>query len=274
MIANEQTSQSDIQRIRDITASRIGENCSRLDRARALECIAEANDAADEDIRAIINLTAQRNISAWTIVVGLVGVLSGPLTIAGMYFLWKNLYEVRRATEISEKAVGVAREANDIEQRIGKATVRAYVSISDAMIQFPGGKSDTFAFLQLKCRNSGQSPAFNILFDVNLLFVAQSKSFTCSSLRFIVGSMSSGWEGSADTKILQSAVPESLALLFGAGNLSVMVNGTVKWTDVFGDTESLVLASEIGVIGANYGAPFHVSVKAIQIKPSISSGNS
>ena len=117
--------------------------------ADVLESIRDDQQSADNSERESRNLDAQEGAARWTKWSAWASVLQVIVSSLGLAALIWTL----RQTELSLKA---GREANTITEKIGKAQVRAYLSVGVSTQSYDPGKGLTVDFT---VTNSGQSPA-------------------------------------------------------------------------------------------------------------------
>lgn len=125
--------------------------CGGLEGSIRAECIAKTIDAVEEQRRAEEDLRAQNNMARSTLWMMWASIFAVILTFVGVVYVRRTLDQTVAANSAAQAAVSVTRE-------IGKAQVRAYLSISDARVVnvYLSGHPK----LILKVRNTGQSPAW------------------------------------------------------------------------------------------------------------------
>ena len=115
---------------------------------------AEPVDESEQETR---DLAAQEASAVWGFWSICIAGLSTVVTALGTALLYQQILLTRKAVEDTGAATEAMREANVITETIGKAQVRAYISIraiSFRLVQAKGG----FQF-EIELINSGQSPA-------------------------------------------------------------------------------------------------------------------
>jgi hypothetical protein len=137
----------------------IKENCVKLDVVGLQDCVKEKlRNSLDQQRAESIAFaqTAAVDWAFWTMAATLFGsVVSG----IGIYFVRKNLIEMQKQREVSEKAVAAAHQANLIQKELGQAQTRAYLFAQDAHIVLNShGKWEC----QLSLSIAGPTPAANL----------------------------------------------------------------------------------------------------------------
>ena len=153
-------SQQNTASIKAETERYVQERCSRFDFVARRKCIADAEKAAHNQEQGEADLYAQRQMAVWASAVGVAGLISIPITLAGIFVVWKTLAEMRAQREINQAALDAAKRSN----RIAEAQVRAYLTVLDAEICFIDNAYQ--ATIKISIRNSGQMLAQ----DISLLF--------------------------------------------------------------------------------------------------------
>ena len=113
----------------------------------------------------------------WAMAMFFAALLGTILTGAGVFLIWRTLEATKRAAVAAEGAVTeaknatkAAQEAVNVTRDIGRAQVRAYVTIKSAAIYFGG--DDGGPFIQIVAANSGQSPARSFVWVPEIRYLA------------------------------------------------------------------------------------------------------
>lgn len=114
----------------------------------ALGQYVEARRAADAAHAQAIEAFEQASIAAWGTGLALVTMLSA---IAAALFAGRAAYHTKRSANVAEEAVRTSK-------KLGEAQVRCYLTITEARVKLNG----SIPVLQIKVRNSGQSPARSV----------------------------------------------------------------------------------------------------------------
>lgn len=107
------------------------------------------------------DLAAQESMAAWAFYMAVFAGVTALVTFFGTILIWKQVSLTREAVKATGEATGAMLKANDIAERMGKAQVRAYISISKPQIDMvkPG-----VAKLVYDLKNFGATPAKDIQF--------------------------------------------------------------------------------------------------------------
>ena len=148
---------------------------------------------------------------------------------------------LRRTLQETQKATRTARE-------IGEAQVRAYISVSEGRIDLSVSDFLLLGHVEINYTNKGQSPAFHVIFDLgltviekpNLIFPEEGdvKQYSCQIPSQIVLTVAAGKTETFRQAILKSSVPNEWRENIAAGRVRLLVNGTLRWTDVFNVVET------------------------------------
>ncbi|WP_321505302.1 hypothetical protein [Breoghania sp.] len=170
------------------------------------------------------DLEAQQEMARWTAIMGVVGIVSIPLSVLGLIALWLSLRQTRRAIST--------------DREVGHAQVRAYVSLEPARItEISPGKVLSGKF---EIKNTGQSPAHQMKY-IARIFV-ENAGFSESEADIVAaipddrklgafipanGSM----EGEAESDILSE---DDIKSAMKTGDKKLFLVCIVTYFDVFG----------------------------------------
>lgn len=142
------------------------EHCAALAASADIaECISQVVGATREHQRGERDLATQRDMAKWA---GWLLVASGTgvwITLAGVIYVALTLKATR-------EAVAAANRTADEAKRIGEAQVRAYMSVGDISIIFGADEEKIIPIIQMKIRNSGNSPARSFEMHMQLAYQA------------------------------------------------------------------------------------------------------
>ena len=212
------------------------ERCNRLYPVEKDECIKEAAQAAQDQQRNEADLYAQRQMAVWALVVAICAAVSIPLSVAGIFFVWRSLALNREAVAAATTANANTLRAIEQEQANAERGIRAYVTPGNISVsKFDIGLKSNF-----RCvfKNSGQTPAFQFRFLVDLFPVIDPEK---SPLRFtntkwnmqpsIVLAGGEKFERSVEAaQIVTRPVYEGIV----GGDVKFMFFGVYSYRDIFG----------------------------------------
>jgi hypothetical protein len=152
------------------------------------KCVADAEKAAHNQEQAEADLYAQRQMAVWAFAVGMSGLVSIPLSLAGILFVWRSLALNREALRIAGEANANTLTAIEQEQANAQKGLRAYLGVvfihfdcpSSIILDYKpreiiaGQKITDFAVLTIK--NFGQTPANKVYTWVNWFAVSFPES--------------------------------------------------------------------------------------------------
>ncbi len=153
-------SQQNSRQIKYETERYIRERCVGLDVINGIKCITDAKQSATNHERDESDLYAQRQMVVWAFIMAVTALISIPLSVAGVFFVWNSLHLTRRATKAAIDANTNTLLAIDQEQTNAQRQLRAYIHVDEARISYIGG-IDIEAVL--KVRNFGNTPAKKVI---------------------------------------------------------------------------------------------------------------
>jgi hypothetical protein len=224
----------------------VEERCIGLD-GRAFEhCERDANQAAHNKERTEADLYAQRQMAEWAFVVGISGLISIPLTLAGIFFVWRSLNEMALQRQISRDALQAAADSNLIQQRHSDTEFGPKFKI----IRCETTLTEKRILMALEVKNIGKTSAINAEFGVHGRFWDFGKDDSSHSLIF-------GTKMTADSVFREIPAGETETLYcnctFDDEKIHRVIwsnpdtfdcNGIFTWESRFGQTHRWVLRLE------------------------------
>jgi hypothetical protein len=105
------------------------------------------------------DLAAQQSMAESTLTASRAAIIGAWLTASGLVLLLLTLLYTRRTLEESSRAAKAAEDAVEVTREIGRAEVRAYLSLKEFHIRFDS--SGTISFKPI-IENNGNSPAIDV----------------------------------------------------------------------------------------------------------------
>lgn len=141
----------------DKAADEIASNCSVVTQVNPAlrDCLREAVLAYQKKNNTNQDLEAQKDMAYWAFVTALVGGFGLLISVGGLYLLFQSLRQTRQAI------------TND--RAIGEAQVRAYLTVESPEQHSPDIQPDRPISAELKIKNTGQSPAYNMRYIAALM---------------------------------------------------------------------------------------------------------
>lgn len=213
------------------------ERCIGLDVAAGIKCIADTREAAANQERDEADLYAQRQMAVWAFLVAVTAFVSIPLSITGIYFVWRSL-------ALNRDAVNAATDSNKVAREIGEAQVRAYLTCISGDYR----QTRQSIICNIVIENTGQSPASEVTLEAFLSVVIMTDD--PDHPRPLIGAATETPElGSAQVvpangKVIakvywyRNALDEKLAELVDLDGLPT-VYCKITWRDVFKVSQSI-----------------------------------
>jgi len=212
--------------------------CDGLPLNLQIICIKDAFNAEEDAKRANEDVKAQKYMAITGFWAWLIGWIQALVAVGGIYYIARTLDANRIAVEHAQEAnrasweaVGIAREAANTAQHIGKIQVRAYLSCD-------GGKfwlGDKSFWIELYLSNRGQSPLFDGDTRGRFGFMGTEMSRDMTSLAGGFGAISANGK---TTCMLVKAYTEiadtDIEGLKSSGG-RVYISTRITWRDVFGE---------------------------------------
>jgi hypothetical protein len=148
------TYQATAEHDRRATADEISRSCFKSDFTEFSECIAQKIKTYYQQQATNQDLQAQQDMAFWAKALFILGIGQAVLTGLGLLYVWYNL-------QISREGVKTALQANEVNREVGEAQARAYLTVTKTEIWYD--PKSLKPYLTFHIRNSGQSPAFNLL---------------------------------------------------------------------------------------------------------------
>ena len=162
-----------------------------------------------------------------TVIVTFIGLM---LILATLYYTKVAAKAAKEMVEEAKKTTIETQKTVEVTREIGEAQIRAYLSVTSAWFVGPAPKKSVFIGLGAAIRNSGNSPAKNIVISYEVSTV-QDELGAFENLEFgksKIAAIAAGSQKDAfdsGTKITNAYITEEKAAL--------MVEVAVEWTDVF-----------------------------------------
>jgi len=152
------------------------------------DCIEKSVVTSYEHHTAYANLQAQERIANWAAIVGVITGIGVLATFIGIIFIKLTLDETRAAVRAANNATKTTRKLGEAQARLGRAQVRAYLSLADVQVTLdPGDPGGTMTVIPEKhltdglgsgvcpsfifiVKNSGGSPAKGVSSTVTAEF--------------------------------------------------------------------------------------------------------
>ena len=122
--------------------------------------------------------SAERSASAeewgskWALGMLIVAAIETAITGLGVYLVYRTLREAQRSADEARRAADAAEKSINVTRNIGQAQVRAYLAIENIKATFSSG--GTFVDILFSISNSGNSPARNVNYHVDVAYVCAS----------------------------------------------------------------------------------------------------
>lgn len=204
------------------------------------------------------DLYAQRQMAKWAFWMLVVTAMGVAVTGLGVWLIGRTLKStedgltIMRATlREAEQATDAAKGAVDVTRDIGRKQVRAYVSLESGSYSM----DDKALRMNLTFRNHGQSPARDVWFEGRIRYFASSESkmgdddlpdFFEEKEIYQPGTIgylsASGTDVTSHTFFFQDALAGLGAFSFLTKDALFVVEGDLKWSDVFGEIQTLQLS--------------------------------
>jgi hypothetical protein len=158
---NRQYADQNTAQIRSEAEEYVSHRCPGLDGIIKKNCLADAEKTAHNQEQAEADLYAQRQMAVWAFAVGVSGLISVPVSLAGIFFVWRSLRLTRNALDAALSANTIAQVQNRpwIDLTI-KPNGQIHFSSDSRMVSVP---------LSITFHNKGKMPATSVSFEYSYL---------------------------------------------------------------------------------------------------------
>lgn len=270
-LKNGNDSQQNTAEIQAETNRYVTERCLRLNPSARYQCVADAEKAARNQEQAEADLYAQRQMAVWALAVGVSGLVSIPLTLAGIFFVWRSLNEMAAQRKISEAALRAAGESYTASQRAADAEFGAEIEITSGLIEVDVESIS----IELAGRNKGRTPATGLRLRAKVGYIPPGVS-THMRNRDWHASGEGAYPGltvlaqkkftGLSAHVLLNHIPYEHMRHIYEKHKGLEVFGTVEWTSIFGVNHTRAVYLGIGKYRKVTRGPFRGCFVAL-LKP-------
>jgi uncharacterized protein (UPF0333 family) len=158
---------------------RIRNDCLYREPAGFVECAKEIIKSGQEAQTSEHDLAAQRSMALWAGAMFWATVAATVATAIGIFFVWLNLREARKATEAAIAAAKTAHDAVEVSRLTAQRELRAYINLKSAHIVIgPDEGTLTDLTLDIIFQNVGQTPAHGAEILVELTILGERRPST------------------------------------------------------------------------------------------------
>jgi len=224
--------------------------CLGRKKSATVECVTKAIENAQEKSETRQDLYAQQDAARWGFWSVILAATSTSFTALGVWYVKRTLDATLRAVEDTSDATVAMKDANAIAETMGKAQVRAHISVQNLTFSISPEGRWTAAY---EIRNNGQTPAKDIQFYARVYFIRVNPDFTqwvtstspvMKMVKDIVrdGNMSLSISGDIDRNYVDQMTAERAMLT---------IVSSAEFTDIFFDRHQE--PSAFSVPNINYG---------------------